>query len=217
LCTPLLALVVPVPQAAAVMLPLLLVMDATGLHQMWRDRDADMLRRLLPWGLAGTLVLGTLSFGVLPTAAVSGVVGALTLAFLAQRLLFPPRPAGHVPPRWLGPACAAASGFTSFVAHAGGPPISAYVLPLRMAPAAFAGTMSVFFAALNLSKVVPYAVLGLLDLRNLGTSLVLMPLAPLGVWAGVWLTRRVNPGWFYRLAYGGMFLTGCKLLWDGMR
>jgi len=44
-----------------------------------------------------------------------------------------------------------------------------------------------------------------------------MPLAPLGVWAGVWLTRRVNPAWFYRLAYAGMFLTGCKLLWDGLR
>ena len=87
---------------------------------------------------------------------------------------------------------------------------------LSVAPAAFAGTMSVFFAALNLSKVVPYAALGLIDMRNLGTSLVLAPLAPLGVWAGVWLTRRVNPGWFYRLAYGGMFLTGCKLLWHGL-
>ena len=217
LCTPLLALTMPVPQAAAVMLPLLLVMDVTGLQQMWRNRDSAMLRRLLPWGLAGTLIIGTASFGVLPTATVSGVVGALTLAFLAQRLLFPPRREGHLPPRWLGPACAAASGFTSFVAHAGGPPISAYVIPLKMPPAAFAGTMAVFFAALNLSKVVPYAALGLIDLRNLTTSLVLMPLAPLGVWAGVWLTRRVNPAWFYRLAYAGMFLTGCKLLWDGLK
>lgn len=216
LCTPLLALAVPVPQAAAVMLPLLLVMDATGLHQMWRDRDDALLHRLLPWGLAGTLVIGTLSFGALPGTAVSGVVGAMTLAFLGQRLLFPPRRDGPAPPRWLGPACATASGFTSFVAHAGGPPISAYVLPLKLAPAAFGATMAVFFAALNLSKVVPYAFLGLMDLRNLATSLILMPLAPLGVWAGVWLTRRVDPDWFYKLAYTGMFLTGCKLLWDGL-
>ena len=146
----------------------------------------------------------------------SGIVGALKLAFLAQGFCSRRGRDGHVPPRWLGPACAAVSGFTSFVAHAGGPPISAYVLPLKMAPAAFAGTMAVFFAALNLSKVVPYAALGLIDGRNLATSVLLMPLAPLGVWAGVWLTRRVNPAWFYRLAYAGMFLTGCKLLWDGL-
>jgi len=49
------------------------------------------------------------------------------------------------------------------------------------------------------------------------TALLLMPLAPLGVWAGVWLTKRVSPALFYRLAYTGMFLTGVKLLWDGLR
>jgi len=46
---------------------------------------------------------------------------------------------------------------------------------------------------------------------------VLMPLAPIGVWLGVWLTRRIASTWFYRLAYSGMFLTGVKLLYDGMK
>lgn len=216
LCTPLMALALPVPQAAAIMLPLLLVMDATGLQQMWRDRDAALLRRLLPWGLLGTVVLGTLSFGALKTHVVAGIVGALTLAFLAQRLLFPPRAGAKPRPRWLGPACAAASGFTSFVAHAGGPPFAAYVLPLRLAPPVMAATSAVFFAAVNLAKVLPYAALGLFDARNLATSLVLMPLAPLGVWAGVWLTRRVRVAWFYRVAYAGMGATGVKLLCDGL-
>lgn len=216
LTTPIMALSLSVPQAAAIMLPLLLVMDATGLQQMWRQRDRVLLARLLPWGLAGTVV-GTLLFGVLPGPAVSAVVGALTLAFLAQRLLFPPRRDGHVPPRWLGPACATASGFTSFVAHAGGPPMSAYLLPLKLPAPVYAATMAVFFAVMNLSKWIPYAWLGLIDARNLATSLLLMPLAPLGVWAGVWLTRRVDARWFYRLAYLGMLLTGVKLLWDGLR
>jgi uncharacterized membrane protein YfcA len=109
-----------------------------------------------------------------------------------------------------------ASGFTSFVAHAGSAPINAYVLPLRLSPASYAATMAVFFAALNLSKVIPYAWLGLIDVRNLGTALLLMPLAPLGVWLGIWLTRRIAAQWFYRLAYAGMFFTGTKLLWDGL-
>jgi len=102
------------------------------------------------------------------------------------------------------------------VAHAGGPPISAYALPLRLEPRVLAGSLAVFFAAVNLAKWIPYAVLGLIDLRNMATALVLLPVAPLGVWAGVWLVRRVSPTLFYRIAYAGMALTGFKLLWDSL-
>ena len=109
------------------------------------------------------------------------------------------------------------AGFTSFVAHAGGPPISAYLLPLKLEPRVLAGTLAVFLASINLAKWLPYAVLGLIDARNMATALLLLPLAPLAVWAGVWLLRRVRPTWFYRLAYTGMALTGIKLLWDGLK
>jgi uncharacterized protein len=216
LAVPMLALTVPVPQAAAILLPLLLVMDAAGLQQLWRSRDRALVRLLLPFGLLGTLV-GTLLFGVFSPKAVAGVVGGLTLAFLAQRLLFPPRAGGTPAPRWVGALCATVSGFTSFVAHAGGPPISAYTLPLRLEPRVLSGTMAVFFAAVNASKWAPYAWLGLIDWRNTATSLLLLPLAPLGVWAGVRLMNRMNPVWFYRVAYSGMFLSGAKLLWDGVK
>ena len=216
LATPVLAIAVPVPQAAAIMLPLLLVMDAVGLQQLWPHRDRALLRLLLPAGLAGTVV-GTLLFGVLPARAVSAVVGGLTLLFLAQRLFFPPRAEGRPASKALGRVLGVAAGFTSFVAHAGGPPISAYLLPLRLKPLVFAATMAVFFAAVNLSKWIPYAWLGLIDLRNMSTSLVLLPLAPVGVFTGVWLARRIRPVWFYRFAYSGMLLAGLKLLWDGLR
>ena len=216
LATPLMAMAVTVPQAAGIMLPVLLAADVAGITRLYRQRDPVLLRLLLPAGLLG-VVLGALLFGVLPAKTVAGVVGALTLAFVAQRLLFPPRTAAKPPPRWLGFTLAAASGFTSFVAHAGAPPINAYVLPLRLAPIVFAGTMAVFFGAVNVAKIVPYAWLGLLDARNLATSLVLMPLAPLGVWIGVRLVDRVSTRWFYRLAYAGMLLTGIKLLSDSLR
>ena len=216
LATPLLALTLPAPQAAAIMLPLLLAMDATGLQQMWRDRDRALVRRLLPWGLLGTAV-GTVLFGLLSSKAVAGLLGALTLAFLAQRLFFKPRADAPPVPSWVGNSCATASGFTSFVAHAGSPPLMAYLLPLHLPARTLASTMAVYFAAINVAKIVPYAALGLMDLRNLATSLLLLPLAPLGVWAGVWLVRRVSNRWFYALAYTGMFLTGSKLLWDGLK
>jgi uncharacterized membrane protein YfcA len=108
------------------------------------------------------------------------------------------------------------SGFTSFIAHAGGPPINAYVIPLRLTPVVFTATMAYFFFVVNLSKWIPYAWLGLIDFRTLATSLVLMPLAPLGVWLGIRLVPLIGPALFYRLVYVGMFLTGTKLLWDGV-
>jgi uncharacterized membrane protein YfcA len=216
LATPLLALSVPVPQAAAIMLPLLLVMDVVGLQRLWRERDRQLLRWLMPAGLLG-VAGGALLFGLLPGRTVAAIVGALTLLFLAQRLLFPPTPDAPPPPRWAGFTLAAASGFTSFVAHAGSPPLNVYLLPLRLKPIHYAGTASVFFAAVNLAKWLPYAWLGLIDRANLATSALLLPLAPLGVWLGVALTRRIEPRWFYRVAYTGMFLTGVKLLWDGLR
>ena len=37
-----------------------------------------------------------------------------------------------------------------------------------------------------------------------------------GVWVGVKLARRIQPGLFYRLVYLGMFLTGSKLVWDAL-
>jgi uncharacterized membrane protein YfcA len=216
LATPLLALVLPAPKAAAIMLPLLLVMDVTGVKQLWLERDRALLRLLLPAGLIGTLV-GTLLFGLLSGKMVAAVVGTLTLLFLAQRLLFPPRHDAPPPPRAVGFLLGIAGGFTSFVAHAGSPPLAAYVLPLRMEPLRYTATMAVLFGAINLSKWIPYIGLGLFDTRIVFTSLLLIPLAPLGVWLGIWATRRIASEWFYRLAYGGMFLTGAKLLWDGLR
>jgi uncharacterized protein len=214
LAVPIMALAVTVPQAAAILMPILLVMDLMSLAAYRKDFDRHLLKFLVPMGLLGT-VIGTLSFKLLDSKLVAGLVGVFTLLFLAQRLLFPPRADSPPPPKWLGAVLTTTAGFTSFVAHAGGPPLNAYVLPLRLAPVVFAATMSVFFFVLNLSKWVPYAWLGLLDARNMATSLALVPLAPIGVFAGVRMARRMQPWLFYRLVYIGMFLTGCKLVWDG--
>lgn len=216
LAVPLMALAVTVPQAAAILMPVLLVMDLLGMAAFRRHLDRKLLRFLLPFGLAG-IVLGTLLFRLLDPKVVAGVVGAVTLLFLAQRLLWPPRPDSPPPPKWLGALLSTASGFTSFIAHAGGPPVNAYVLPLRLPPLLFTGTMAFFFFFINLSKWLPYAWLGLLDGRNLGTSLVLLPFAPVGVWVGVRIAHRIDPALFYRLVHAGMFLTACKLLWDAWR
>ena len=215
LAVPLMALAVTVPQAAAVLMPVLLLMDLLGIAVFRKDFDKALLKFLVPFALVGTIV-GALLFKLLDAKVVAGLFGALTLLFLVQRLIFPPKPDGLPPPRWLGALLGITAGFTSFIAHAGGPPISAYVIPLRLSPIKFTATMAFLFFVINLSKWIPYAWLGLLDMRNMSTSLVLLPLVPIGVWIGVRFARRVSPVLFYRLLYGGMFITGCKLLWDGL-
>jgi uncharacterized membrane protein YfcA len=215
LAVPLMALTVTVPRAAAILMPVLLVMDLLGIAAFRSSFDRALLKFMLPWGLAG-IVIGTLSLRLLQARWVAGIVGVFTLLFLAQRLLFPPRAGSPPPPRWAGALLSTASGFTSFVAHAGGPPINAYVIPLKLRPMLFTGTMAFYFFAINLAKWIPYAWLGLLDGANMLTSLVLLPLAPLGVWIGVRIARRINQTLFYRFIYAGMLLTGLKLVWDAV-
>jgi len=216
LAVPLMALAVSVPQAAAILMPVLLLMDVLGMAAFRKDFDLKLLKFLIPWGLLG-IVIGALLFKLLDAHLVAGIVGAFTLLFLAQRLLFPPKADSAPPPRWLGAILTATSGFTSFIAHAGGPPVNAYMIPLRLSPIRFTATMAFFFFVINLAKWIPYAWLGLLDWRNFATSMVLLPLAPIGVWVGVRLARRISQVLFYRFLYAGMLLTGIKLLADALR
>lgn len=216
LAVPMMALAVTVPQAAAILMPVLLVMDLLGMAAFRKDVDRALLRFMLPYALLG-VVLGALLFKLLDARFVAAIVGGFTLLFLAQQMLLKTDPNGPPPPRWMGGVLLVVSGFTSFIAHAGGPPVNAYVMRLKLSPVLFTGTMAYLFFFINMAKWAPYAWLGLLDMRNFGTSLVLLPLAPVGVWIGVRMARTINPVLFYRLIRIGMFLTGCKLLWDGVR
>lgn len=216
LAVPLIALVLPVPQAAAIVLPLLTVGDLFGLAALVRARDRALLRVLLPSGLAG-IAIGFALFGVLTPKTVSAVLGVMTLLFLAQRAWASSRTTARAVPSWFTAMAGMVSGVTSFVAHAGGPPISIALLPMRLQPAVFAATTAVFFTAINASKWLPYAWLGLIDTTNMLTALALAPCAVIGVWLGVSLLRRLPPVWFYRLVSAGLLVTGLKLTWDGLR
>jgi uncharacterized protein len=213
LSVPLLALVISVPQAAAVMMPLLLLADLIGLRLFRREYDKKLLRFMLPCGLVG-VVIGTLTFKLMSPHFVAGCVGIFTLLFLVQQLFFPPSANSKPQPRWLATVFVVTSGFTSFIAHAGGPPMNAYALPLQLKPLVYSATLAYFYFVINLSKWIPYAYLGLLDMSHLWTAILLMPLAGLGVWAGRKMAERISPKVFYQLIYFGMFLSGSKLLWD---
>ena len=70
-----------------------------------------------------------------------------------------------------------------------------------------------------LAKLVPCALLGLpgqLGPTNLGTALLLTPLAARGMALGLRLHHRVDPATSYRLCYVFVALTGGKLIYDGL-
>jgi uncharacterized membrane protein YfcA len=216
LAVPLMALRLPVPQVAGIMLPILCLMDAISLWGYRGRWDGPVLRLTLPAALVG-IGLGTLGFGLLPEPWIRLLIGLIAVGFTLQRWLVPPRldrPAGLQPVK--GFVCAMVSGFTSFIANAGGPPYAVYLLPLGLDKTRFVGTTVVFFAIVNLSKVPSYGWLGLLNGTNLTTSLALSPVAPIGIGLGLWLHRRLDAALFYRVCYLFLFAVGLKLVYDSL-
>jgi uncharacterized protein len=214
IAVPLMALVIPPAQGAAIMLPILCVMDLAGIKAYLGKWDRRILRVIVPAGLVGTLI-GTFTFRHLNDSWIRILLGVIALGFLAYSLV--PRGRPPAPPSdRQGGFWAMVSGFTSFVSHAGGPPLMVYLLPQKMEKEAFIATSLVFFAAMNYSKILPYFWLGLFDPRNLATSLALMAPGVAGIYLGVWLQSRISVTGFYRIIYTLMFLTGTKLLYDGI-
>jgi uncharacterized membrane protein YfcA len=211
--TPLLALVIPPAQAAAIMLVALCIMDIFGIRAyLWRW-DRRVLRVIVPAGVAGC-VLGALTFRVLDDNWIRILVGVIVLAFLAYSLF--PRKIIVRPSDRAGRLWGTVSGFASFITHSGGPPLMIYLLPLRLEKDTFISTCLVYFAVINYAKIPGYVWLGLIDLRNFATAVALVPAGIAGIYLGIWLQRRMDPRWFYRVVYALIFITGAKLLYDGI-
>ncbi|MCK5622608.1 MAG: sulfite exporter TauE/SafE family protein [Alphaproteobacteria bacterium] len=216
---PMMALAISPIQAAAILLPILCLMDLFGLHAYRGIWDRRNLALMLPGALAGILV-GTLTFRYLSDDGVRLIVGVVALGFVVWNWLGPKllrRAADHrTEPGPAGLFWAGISGFTSFIAHAGGPPVHVYLLPQRIDKTLYVGTLVVFFTAVNYTKLVPYGLLGQLSANNLGTALILSPLAPVGIWLGVRFHRMLSESLFYKLCFVFLSLTGVKLIWDGL-
>jgi len=188
------------------------------LFNLWHYRsrfDRANLFILLPPAILGIL-LGTFTFHYLSDAHIRTLIGVISVLFVAN-FFFAKRNGNKptTPNRIKSTIWGGIAGFTSFGVHAGGPPVNFYLLPQRLEKTIFVGTPVIFFSVVNYVKLIPYYLLGQLNIENLLTSLVLAPLAPLGVWLGIKLHDRVNERIFYNLTYFFLLVTGIKLLVDG--
>lgn len=216
---PLMALVISPVQAAAILLPILILMDLVSLWT-WRGvYDRSILWQMLPGSVAG-IGVGWLLASVVTADMVRFIVGAIAIVFVLRWIYTSLRHGAEhqeKPNRVAAAFWGSIAGFTSFVAHVGGPPFQVYTLPLRLDPKLLTGTSVIFFAVTNAIKLIPYFALGQFDTANLTASLVLMPLAPLATLAGAWLVRRMRPEIFYPFTYATVALVAVKLLYDGIR
>lgn len=212
---PLMSLTIEPARAAAILLPILMLMDATALRPYWGLWDKHNLLTTAPGAVLGT-ALGLASFGLLSADALRIMVGTIALAYSLRwwlvRTVGPAREPGFA----RGTFWATLAGFTSFSVHAGGPPIHVYLLSQRLDKTTFQATTVLFFFAVNWLKLGPYAWLGQLDGSNLATSLVLAPLAPVGIALGAWLHHRIDERAFFRIVYASLVVLGAKLIYDGV-
>ena len=214
LAVPLMSLVISPIQAAGIMLPILLVMDISSIVAYRGKWDNRNLKILIPGAIFG-IAVGTLTARMVSDDAVRIIVGTIAMLFTLH-WLFKGRTASAVrkPSSKLGYFLGGISGYTSFVAHAGAPTFQLYVVPQKLDRQVYVGTSVIFFASVNFIKIVPYAILGMLAPSNLLTSAVLLLLAPLGVYIGVWMNRNVSNELFYRIIYTAIFCVGAGLYWE---
>lgn len=215
--TPLLALLLPPLEAAAILLPIILLQDVMSCWIYRRDWDPWNLKVMLPGAVLGVALAWLLAAHV-SDAVIRLVVGLIALGFALNGWLKRKRPLTIAQPQashgvlWGGMAA-----FTSTLIQIGGPPYYAFVLPQRLQKMIFVGTTVWFFALVNAMKVAPYFALGQFSTSGLSTSAALIPLAIASNMFGVWLVRVTPEALFYKITNVLVLMIGLMLTFQALR
>ena len=217
MATPLLALVMPPLEAAAIMLPIMILQDANSVWVYRKEWNGKLLATVIPGAVLG-VVFASVVASYVSNAAVRVFIGVITIAFVlynwraAARIARERKPPGPGAGLFWG----SISGFTSTLSQAGGPPYQMYMFAQKLPKMTFVGTSAIYFATLNWMKVIPYIALGQFSTKGLATSLVLVPLALAANQFGFWVVRRTPQETFYKIILVVMFAIGIALLRAGV-
>jgi uncharacterized membrane protein YfcA len=213
---PVLSLVMSPVKAAVLLLPLFVISDAVGVWLYRKQYSLVNLKILVPAGVVGVMV-GWFTAAMISELTIKFLIGLVGVSFCLQTWF--KRGQADAPqdasvPKgvfWGGLA-----GFTSFIAHAGGPPFQIFMLPQKLPKAEFAGTATILFAIINLAKIGPYQNLSPYSEADVWKIAVLVPFALMGTFLGAYLTKRIADAWFFKLVQSGLFLLSLKLIWDAL-
>lgn len=213
---PVLSLVMSPVKAAVLLLPLFVISDAVGIWLYRKQFSLVNLKILIPAGIAGVL-FGWLTAAMISEQTIKFLIGLVGVSFCLQTWF--KRGQDHAPKAasWSkGLFWGGAAGFTSFIAHAGGPPFQIFVLPQKLPKTEFAGTATILFAIINVAKIGPYQNLSPYTEEDFWKIAVLVPFALLGTFLGAYLTKRIADAWFFKLVQVGLFLLSIKLIHDAL-
>jgi uncharacterized membrane protein YfcA len=213
LATPLMALVMPPSQAVGLVLPMLIFADVFAVATYWKRWRTRLVVLLLPGGIVG-VTIGTFFIKHASTDVwrnvLAGIVFVFTLYKLLEKSLL--RRLTYAAKDWHGLLAGTVAGFSSTLASAGGPPIAIYLLLQKLPPIEFNASSVLFFAILNWIKVPYYAYAGLFNFQLLLKIIWLIPIIPLGVVLGRWLTDKIDRIWFERMIVVLLLISGFMLL-----
>ena len=214
LAVPLMSMSISPVIAAGIMLPILIVMDITALYFYWNQWDIKNIKLIIPPSIMGILI-GSLTFSYISDDGVRIIIGTIAILFIlftilqSNNLLIKPS-------KNKGIFWSTIAGYTSFLIHAGGPPLNFYLLPQKMDKTIYVATFTLAFAIINAVKLIPYYFLGQLAPAYIVISLILLPLAPIGIIIGYYLHKKVSEKIFYKFIYIFLAIGGIKLIYDGI-
>ncbi len=209
---PMLALVMDPIRAAAMLLPILMVQDVVSVWAFRKTYDAETLYWMIPGAIVG-IGLGWWLAASVSADAIRAAVGVIAVGFGTYRLSgFKPKP-DRIFPHWIGSFWGSVAGFTSQIAHAGGPPFQVWAMSRRFSHTVFIGTSSIFFAVINWLKVPAYVALGQFTWDNMQLTLIFLLIAIISTLAGVVVVKRIDPAQFFGIISWLMVAVGVTLLY----
>ena len=216
--TPILALILDPVTSLGVMLPLLMLVDVSTLKPYWRKWHTPSAKVLCIGGLPG-VIIGVWLYQVANADVFRVLIGVISIGFVIFQMarssgLLAISPQPHRP--FAGMLAGVVAGFTSFVSHAGGPPVAMYMLSQDIQKTAYQATTVITFWMINMFKFVPYTVMGIFTAQTIIANILLAPFALLGAWLGVKAHHLIPEKWFFAVTYVLLLLTGSKLIFDAL-
>ena len=214
LSIPIMALVMSPIKAAAILLPVLLIMDVVAMYIYWNKWDLKNIKIILPSAILG-IIIGAITFSFTSEDSIRIIIGCIAIIFIILSLL---QQNNHLikPTKNKGIFWSLIGGYTSFIIHSGGTPVNFFLLPQKLDKTVYVATMTLAFLIINIVKLLPYYLLDQLVFSNLKVSLILSPLAPISIYLGYYLHKKINDKTFYLFIYFFLALGGIKLIYDGI-
>ena len=211
---PLMTFMMPLNQALAILLPILIFSDFISAFRFRKEFDLKTLKLMVPFAAIGAII-GASTFSFFSEEYLKLILGIM--GFLFSFHYFFLKKDGEKPAKenmFKGAICSFLAGFTSFCAHSGGTPTSIYLLPLRLRKEVYVATRIMFFTCINLVKIPFYIYLSMVNASSLTQSLVLLPLSLIGIFIGYTLLKVIEENIFYNAIYLLIFVASAKLIID---